>query len=418
MSTIIPLQNGKWILMRRVVAIFLFGLASGVGGVVAYHSYAGGDGPASSADKPAATDEKSGTSAGSSPRRSVIALGTLEPRDGVVQISSPLIGYQVKQVVVQDGQLVHQGDVLVELDSSAVTAEHELALSQRAEALERQQAEISLAKERVGAAELAVRQATDGRELELAAQKSRISLAEAKKKQVEKEGDRLEQMSKLSEPLATKQQVEQQRFVGEAAAAELEAAQIALKRLEQTLNFQEQTAAAELRSAQQSLALAEKGTGIESLNRHVELAELKLKQAKITAPAAGMVLGIMTHPGEVVAQQPLLQLADLDNLACVAEVDASEVPYLQSNQTATVSCRAFQDAVLEGTVDRVGNQITKATLRPLDPRKQVDRDVTKVVVLVDSKKAARLINASGRDRRAALVGLQVEVVFPLAKQVP
>ena len=77
--------------------------------------------------------------------------------------------------------------------------------------------------------------------------------------------------------------------------------------------------------------------------------------------------------------------------------------------------RAFHDATLDGTLDRIGNQITKATLRPLDPRKQVDRDVAKVVVLVDAKKAARLINAAGKDRRATLVGLQVEVTFPLAE---
>jgi hypothetical protein len=131
-----------------------------------------------------------------------------------------------------------------------------------------------------------------------------------------------------------------------------------------------------------------------------------------------MVLGLLAHPGEVVAQQPLLQIADLDDLACIAEVDAGDVPYLQANQKAMVGCRAFQNSILDGTVDRVGTEITKATLRPLDPRQPVDRDVIKVVVLIDSKRAARLINASGKDRREALIGMQVEVTFPLDTQAP
>ena len=208
-------------------------------------------------------------------------------------------------------------------------------------------------------------------------------------------------MRKLSEPLASQTQVDEQEVAAKAAAAECDAAKIALSRLRQTLAFQEQNANAELHAAEQSLALAEKGTGVESLKRRVELAELKLNQVTIAAPSNGMVLSVMAHPGEIVAQQPLLQLADLDHLVCVAEVDAGEVPALQYGQKATISCRAFHDSTLEGTLDHVGNQIAKATLRPLDPRKQVDRDVAKVVVQIDAKQAARIIDAAGKEETIA-----------------
>jgi ABC exporter DevB family membrane fusion protein len=394
--------------MRRVIAIFLLGLAAGVGATFAYHMYLADDG-AAPADHPAGQAANGAGNPAAAPRRSAVALGTLEPRDGVVQISSPLVGCQIKRVLVQDGQLVKAGDVLVELDSSEAVKEHELALAQRAEAL-------ALAQQRLATAQLAVKQATDGRDVEIAAQQSRIAVAAAKEKEAQQDADRLEEMRKLKEPLASQLQVDEQRVVATAAAAEHEAANLQLKRLQQTLLFQEESAKTELQAAQKSLA--EQQTGTDSLNRRVELSELKLNQTKITAPAGGMVLSVVAHSGEVVAQQPLLQIADLDNLVCVAEVDAGEVSALQSNQKATVTCRAFHDAELEGTLDRVGSQITKATLRPLDPRKQVDRDVTKVVVLVDSKKAARLINSSGKDRRAVLVGLQVEVAFPLAGPMP
>jgi HlyD family secretion protein len=345
-----------------------------------------------------------------------VALGTLEPRDGIVQISSALVGYRIKQVRVQDGQLVKAEELLIDLDAAPAKAEHDLALSQQAEAAERQQTAIDLAKRRIAAAELSVKQTADGRQLELDAQQSKVSVAAARKKQAERDLERLKDLHKLPEALASEQQVEQQRLLVDTAAAEQDASQAALKRLEQSLTFQEQTTTAELRAAQQSLALAEKGTGLESLARQVEIAELKLRQTRITAPTGGVVLSVRAHPGEVISQQPLIQMANLDRLVCVAEVEAGDVPYLQSNQRATVKCRAFQGSVLEGTVDRVGNQIAQAGLRPLDPRQPVDRNVTKVVVLIDARNAARLINQSGSDRRAALVGLQVEVAFPLTKQ--
>jgi ABC exporter DevB family membrane fusion protein len=401
-------------IVLRVVAIFLLGLAFGVLGMLAYRWFAVDD-SRNSTGQPRPTTQRTGSAGSPSGRRSVVALGTIEPRDGIVQISSPLVGYQVAQVRVQDGQAVKAGDVLVELDASAAAAERELAASQLAEALERQQAEIALASQRVVTAQLAVQQAIEGHPLQVDAQRSQISVAAAKKKQAAKDLERLETLQKLSEPLASEQQVEHQRLLAEAAGAEYDAAQVALKRLEQLLAFQEQTSAAELRAAEQSLAVAKKAAGIESLERRVALADLKLKQATITAPAAGVVLAVMVHPGEIIAQQPLVQIADLDNLVCAAEVEASDVPYLQANHPATISCRAFHDSVLEGTLDRVGNQVVQGALRSLDPRKPVDRDMTKVIVLVDSKKAARLINTSGNDRRGALVGLQVEVAFSLAE---
>lgn len=399
----------------KTFGIFLIGLALGIGGMVMLRFGSGSDSVTSDGEGFASD---SGTApAGSTlpPRHSIVALGTLEPRNGIVQISSALVGYQIKQVHVQDGQLVKAGAILIDLDASPAKAEHELAIARQAEAKEQQQTEIELAKQRVAAAELSVRQAAEGRGLELDAQKSKVSVAAARKKQAERDLERLADLQKLTEPLASEQQVEQQRLMLEAAGAEHEAAEAALKRLEQSLDFQEQTAAAELRAAQQSLAVAEKGTGLESLARQVEIAELKLQQTRITAPSAGMILSVQAHPGEVVPQQPLIQMANLDQLVCIAEVEAGDVPYLRPNQKAIVKCRAFQGATLDGTVDRVGNQVSQAGLRPLDPRQRVDRDVTRVVVLVDSKKAARLINSPGRDRRAALVGLQVEVAFPLTK---
>lgn len=401
--------------MLRVVAIFLIGLIVGVGVTFAYRGLAPTAPTTPAGDNPTHSGNSSTTGQAAQIRRSVVALGTLEPRYGVVLVGSALVGYPIREVRVKEGQYVQAGDVLIEIDNSAPLAEQQLALAQQSEALERQQTEIALAKERVAAARLALEQVQSGKQLEIDTQQARIKVAAAKLAQAKKDVERLEGLRKLAEPLASEQQVEQQHVVVEAASAEHDAAEVGGKRLAQSLVFQEQTAAAELRAAELSLAIAEKGTGVEAVKRRVELATLKLKQTSIVAPSAGVVLGVVAHPGEMVAQQPLVQIANLDELVCVAEVEAGDVPLLSANNAAVITCRAFQDAALDGAIDQVGNQIVQAALRPLDPRKPVDRNVTKVTVNTDARKAARLFNVAGKERRGALIGLQVEVEFPLAK---
>jgi HlyD family secretion protein len=347
-----------------------------------------------------------------------MALGTLEPGNGIIHISSPMIGFRIQKVVAGEGQSVKPGEVLIELDPTEAQAEVQLAKTRLEEAQQRQQTEIALASERVQSAELAVQQAMAAEPLELEAQKSQLAVTALKMQQAKKDLGHVEQLRNLSEPLASQQQVEQQAVLVEAAAAEHAAADVAGKRLTQSLTFQKQTASAELRAAQQALSLAEKGTGVESLKQAVSLAQLKLAKTKIAASTGGVVLSVLAHPGETIAQQPLMQIADLDALVCIAEVDAADVHRLEITHPARITSRAFQDTVLEGKVARLGSVVTQAALQPMDPRKPIDRNVAKAVIFLDSQRVAQLMNKGDQERRTALIGLQVEVEFPLTAAKP
>jgi HlyD family secretion protein len=402
--------------MWRALGILLVGAVIGAIAVLAYQRdwRSSSDSPESNTTPPTSN----APSQTEPSRRSVMALGTLEPGNGIVQISSPMIGFHIQKVVVEEGQSVKAGDVLIELDPTEAQAEVQLARTRLEEAQQRQEAELALASERVKSAELAVQQATSAEPLELEAHKSRLTVTELKKEQSKKDLDHAEQLRKLAEPLASQQQVEQQRVLVEAAAAEHFAAEVAGKRLTQTLAFQKQTASAELRAATQALSLAEKGTGIQSLKQAVSLAELKLAKTKISTTTGGVVLNVLAHPGEVIAQQPLMQITDLDTLVCVAEVDAADVHRLGITHPARITSPAFQDTVLEGKVARLGSVVTQASLQPLDPRKPIDRNVAKVVIFLDSQRVAQLMNKGEQERRTALIGLQVEVEFPLTAAKP
>jgi HlyD family secretion protein len=270
-----------------------------------------------------------------------------------------------------------------------------------------------LATQRVEAADLALEQAQKSRGLELDAQRKQLEVSLTKVEQAQDDLSRLEKLKGGPNPLVSSQQVEHQETLVKLAAAEHSAAKVALQRLEQTLNFNEQKAEAEKRAAEESLAIAKKGTPVATLDRQIKLAEYKATQTKVTAPSAGTVISILAHPGELVSTQPLMQIADLNSLECLAEVDVADLPLLQDKRDAFITCRAFRGAKIKATIERIRNVAGAATLRPVDPRRNVDRTVATVVLKVDAAEAAKLIGSSVRDAGTALMGLQVDVEIPL-----
>ncbi len=346
-------------------------------------------------------------------KRSVFALGTLEPRGGPVLVASALTGTAIREVLVREGQIVRDGDVLITLDTTVAEEELRIAQSQRAQALERQETEITLATQRVEAADLALDQARKARSLELDAQHKQVDLAKTKTEQTQADFNRLERLRGGTNPLVSPQQIEQQRTMVKLASAEQAAASVSFERLEQSLSFNEQKAEAEKRAAEDALAIAKKGTPVATLDRQIKLAEYKLAQTKVTAPSTGTVISIAGHPGELVSTQPLMQLANLNALECQAEVDVADLPLLKEKHEAFISCRAFRGTKIKASIERIRNVAGSATLRPVDPRKTVDRTVATVILNLDAGEAAKLLGAAVQDAGTALMGLQVDVEIPL-----
>jgi hypothetical protein len=108
-----------------------------------------------------------------------------------------------------------------------------------------------------------------------------------------------------------------------------------------------------------------------------------------------------------------MQIADLEALECLAEVDVADLPILKDKRDAFITCRAFRGTKIKATIERIRNVAGAATLRPVDPRRTVDRTVATVVLKVDAAEAAKLIGGSVQDAGTALMGLQVDVEIPL-----
>ncbi|HMC10952.1 MAG TPA: HlyD family efflux transporter periplasmic adaptor subunit, partial [Pirellulaceae bacterium] len=272
---------------------------------------------------------------------------------------------------------------------------------------------IALARQRLEAASLALEQAQSARGPETDAQSKQIDVAEAKLEQAQGDLKRLEGLERGDRPLVSAQQVEHQKTLVKLATVEREAASMALKRLEQTLKFNLQKAETEKKAAEEAVAIASRGTSVAALERQIKLAEHKLTQTKVAAPSAGTVISILAHPGELVSTQPLVQIANLNALECQAEVDVADLPLLKDKHDAFISCRAFRGTKIKATIERIRNVAGAATLRPVDPRKSIDRTVATVVLNVDAAEAAQLLGGTVQDAGSALMGLQVDVEIPL-----
>lgn len=400
--------------MKNVV-VFLVGLTSGLALMFAYHWRQARDAvPSPSAAS--STGERLAPRPASLVRADVVALGTIEPKNGIVNVASPLVGHRIEALAAKPGVLFPQGRLLVQLDAAADEVELKLVEVQLADAQQRQGTEVQRAKQALSAAELTLAQLRGSREMDLALQEARRDVLVAKQRQAEADLGRLRQLRDLSDSLVAEQQVEQQAVLVDVAQSEAQAGEIDLKKLQQSLDFQLEAAEAERLAAEQSLRLAESGSGIKTLEQQRRLAEIKLQQTRVLAPITGTVLNVFAHAGEVVSQSPLLQIADLNDLVCLAEVDATDLSRLSVGQKARVSSRAFRgpfpDTTVEAVVERFGSLVARAALRPLDPRQPVDRHVVQVVVAVDAKAVLARIFGDDAQDPAALVGLQVEVRFP------
>lgn len=350
---------------------------------------------------------------GPSAKRAVFGLGTLQPKDGNVLVTSTLVGTLIDSVPVREGQWVEKGELLVLLDSTIAEQEVRVAEGQQRQASERQRAEMLAAQQRVEATKLALEQAQKAQKSDPAASRKQLEAAQSKVDQTRSELNRQESQARTNPQAVPAPVLEQQRGALKLAELERDAAESALARLEQALSFAVQKAEAEKKAAEQSLVVAEQSNVAAAAQEQVRLAAQKIKECTLAAPAAGTVLKIEAKPGERVSTMPLLELANLKTLCCEAEIDVADVPLVRDRREAFLTSQAFRGARVAATIERIGNTVGAATLRPVDPRKAVDRTVATVVLAVDAGEARRLVGTGGANG-TVLMGLQVDVEIPLA----
>ena len=126
-------------------------------------------------------------------------------------------------------------------------------------------------------------------------------------------------------------------------------------------------------------------------------ARAELERARVTAPAAGLVLDVHARPGERIGPDGILELARVDRMYAVAEVYETDVGRVRAGQRASVTSRALPGP-LGGRVEWIRPKVEKQDEIGTDPAARKDARVVEVKVLLEDSAAA-----------APFTNLQVEV---------
>ena len=365
------------------------------------------------------------------------ALGKIEPRGGVIQVSAPSSfgqGSLVSEILVVEGQKIKAGELIAileernELQANLAEAKQEVEVAKSRLAQVQagaQQGEITAreaAIERFIAqlqGEMATQQAVINRlEAELQGQKlilqTTVARNKAQQSNAETEVQRYETL--FQQGAISSQEVENKRLTAETSNQEFLESQANQKRtiatLQQQINEAKANRAKTIATLQQQINEAKgelaqtvevRPTDLANAQAEVDSAVATLKRiqteldsAYIRAPQAGQILNINTKPGETEGNEGIVEIGQTDRMYVVAEIYESDIGKIRSGQTAIItSLNQTFEAELLGTVESIGLQIAKKDILDSDPTSATDARVIEVKIRLEpaaSQKVANLTN--------------------------
>ena len=264
---------------------------------------------------------------------------------------SPRVAGHVARVLVEDNQLVREGDLLAELDSR----DFQVALEAARARLRSAQAAVTEAEAQVSAAQNVLAQKEAG----LSSQHAGLAQVQAEVAEVragyERDENDLDRMQKIVEAGA----VSRQEFDHVKAQEAMTRAKLnSAKRQVDTHSAGIRQARATVAAAQDELRQAYAQVDIRTAELHeaeaeVEQAELNLSYTRITAPCAGHVTKKAVEPGTYVqVGQKLFSIVSPD-VWVVANFKETQLAGIASGQPVDIEVDAYPDVTFHGHVDSI-----------------------------------------------------------------
>jgi HlyD family secretion protein len=381
-----PEKRGRttpWVALTILIA----GIAFVLGGITVYHFH----GDFSSREESAGAVEPN-----TAPDK-VVALGRIEPKDGVLSLGVPTPD-RIAQIKVNEGQHVNKGEELVVLDGEVMRdLERELAVIQRQQAEKRLKAITASGEAQIRVEEVRREQVEQVEPLEIEAQETKIKFLQAQEKNTRKDYERY---LAAGDTIAD-QDKEKQRLLLNQVQTELIAAQCQLQKMLKGRDLSRNLAKAQLEAARADLQRGQSAISLDMLDKQVTQAEERLRETQVRAPSAGKILRILVREGELVHGQPILQMANTGRMIVLTEVYETDIQRVRIGQRATITSHIFKrDDALTGKVVWKASSIGKAQVTPLDPRAAVDNRVVEVKVELDQ--SARVADLIGHQVRVEI----------------
>ncbi|MEA5489262.1 MULTISPECIES: ABC exporter membrane fusion protein [Pseudanabaena] len=325
--------------------------------------------------------------------RAVSALGRLEPQGEVVKVASPsaLGTSRIVKLLVKEGDMVKQGQVIAILDSYDRSVATLLQAQSQA-----QESDRNLARVRAGAKGGDI-EAQAGNVEAAKANVNAISVNAARLKAeldiAERDYNRFQQLQKdgaISESMLDTYRLKAVTLAGqlEQTKQQIQQAEFGLKQSQGLLSSVREVRPTDIQFAEAQLQTA---------MVNVKKAEVDLDLAQVRAPIDGQVLKINTKTGEFVSQtNGVVDLGNTSQMYVVAEIYETDIGKIKVGQKATIESEAFEGE-LTGKVDRIGLRIAKNDVLGTDPAAKTDVRIIEVKIkLDDSSKVSGLTNLQVR----------------------
>lgn len=280
--------------------------------------------------------------------------GRVEPYSEDIQIGSELSG-RLKSVNVEEGDTIHRGQVLSELENADYRAQ------------------VESSRANVVAKEATLRKVINGaRRQERDEAWSSVSEAKAVMENAQSELQRRQELFKAG--VVSREELERYSREADVAKAKYDEAV-------QHHAFVDDHAREEDRSfAEADLKLAQ---------GQLEEAEARYEKTFIRSPIDGTVLRKHHRNGESVSNSstvpdPVLTIGDRKTLRVRVDVDETDVSKVQVGQRAYVTADAYGTKKFWGHVVRLGQQLGPKNVHTDEPTERVDTKILETLVELDS----------------------------------
>jgi len=313
----------------------------------------------------------------------IVSQGRLQPTKGILKLSG-IPADRIEKVLVDPGANVNLGDPMLVFESARLKKlELEVAELKLNESRSLYQTALTEAKLAVEAANLKLRSAQQTLKqaqanLELVSQQTLI-------------------LRSLDDQLQSLQTIRNNpRLRGAVGVLELEAKRnqkiSAQAEYERTLLGANQSlesatdlvaqAQSVVQSALQAQADLEANPSYRLLEKQVELIQTQLELSTLAAPSQGTVLQVSAIAGERSSTTPLVELADLTQMSCVAEVHEADVGQVRVGQKAEIKSASLS-RTLRGKVSRIDRVVGSPVFRSPNPLARSDFRSVAVWIQID-----------------------------------
>lgn len=278
----------------------------------------------------------------------------------------PKINSTVTDILVQDNQVVKEGDVLVMLDY----AQYKIAVQQAEVAVALAKQNVSLSKSGRSTINSNVSSATansNAVEANMSSAKAGVEAAKIRVGITTKNYERFKTL--LGQKSATQQQFDDVQAEKDAAEAQLRIAEGQVSSLQKQIEAartQITTTQSTINSSNDGINLAE--LSVKQAENNLEAAKLQLSYCTIKAPASGVISKKNVQKGQVVAiGQPLMAITNNQNIWVVANFKETQIEKMKVGQEADIEVDAFGDKVFKGKIESFSQATgAKFSLLPAD----------------------------------------------------